>query len=65
MSMFQKNAAQMIGLAGNRDNTRGGGTSTNKNNKPKNHTLNNIKLTAEELSLPPIMRPLLYEDFKN
>jgi hypothetical protein len=55
----------MIGLAGNRDNTRGGGTSTNKNNKPKNHTLNNIKLTAEELSLPPIMRPLLYEDFKN
>jgi hypothetical protein len=35
-----------------------------KNLKRKNKT-SLIELTTEELSLPPIMRPLLYDDFKN
>eukprot|EP00347_Sterkiella_histriomuscorum_P022188 403331364 len=67
-TMFQKNAAQMLGLDSKTSKLpQRAGTTTNK--KPGNKTMQNNsnlldRLTSEELSLPPIMRPLLYEDFR-
>jgi len=58
MTSFQKNAALMLGLAD------GSKKAVSQKNAKRNKTLQNIELTSEELSLPPIMRPLLYEDFK-
>lgn len=55
--MFKSNAPiNMTGLSRSQPVTQ--------KNKKRNQTTTNIKYTAEELSLPPIMRPLLYEDFK-
>ena len=54
----------MLGLAGNQS-TRGVATSTQKNKNKNHNTIHNMPFTQEELSLPPIIRPLLYEDVKN
>ena len=44
LNMFQKNAAQMLGLAGNQS-TRGIATSTHKNKNKNHNTINNMPFT--------------------
>lgn len=54
---FQKNAAMLLGVDSKRF------LPASQKNAKRNKTMQNAELTSEALSLPPIMRPLLYEDF--